>query len=903
MMTLLHSLFGFAAHLGLSRARRDGALLFTAMAVLAVTVFLAVAMPRLVTAAVDTGARQAVAEAGHQADIEITMDVGTPRAQSALVAADTVVSLAADVPGRLPADLARLYPELYLTVLSTTASVRPVGVQGGPRISFQLGMLPTDTGALTLTAGSLPSAPRDGERAEIDVVLSAEAAQAASIAIGDELEFASGAADDVVLVVSGIAAPADEQSPLWDDLPTLWSPTENSAGSVIGMTALTNVAGITAAEDLFDNPMVATLRLAPDPTQFTSELIVPVTRQIAALRLDSSPLAGDSGAQLVVRSSFDTALDDYPARARAAVAQMLVLIAGVLGVAAAVVMLLTRLVVLRRAAELALERARGASLAAIVTRSLIESTLITALAAAIGIGAAIAVFASGSASVAAIAFILGVGVLAAPAQAALLIVASDRSTRRVAANRGDRHEKRRRRAARRLVLEAFIVIVAGAALFAVRSRGLLQTRTEGVDPLLAAAPLLMSIAVTVIVLRIYPVAVRAAMALGRRTRGALGTLGAMQAERAIAVLPLAALTLAISLVVSGGLLVETVRSGQVHASWQRTGADVRVDGPVTDAQVAAVAAADGVTAATGLLTVRETRVAVGAETALVTLVAIDASERDLLDQLPPESLAVGGDDLAALFEPVAEGDPLPILIDESLERKLRDVVTLTVAGETRETLDARVVGTFDAGLDGYDRGPYIYLSRAALTSRIDFTVELNRLLATGEGAEAAVQQLDGTVFTRTQWLKDRQQQALVSGVNTVMLASTAAVGLLALIGLVASVLAGSRARRRSLSLLRTLGLSSRLGWWLALSELAPLVIAAVVGGVAAGVAVVLVLAPSFGLETLAGGVDAPALSIAPWVILGVAGAAVVLALVAMVVEVIAHRRDRLSEVLRVGESL
>jgi putative ABC transport system permease protein len=902
-MKLLHSLFGFAGHLGLSRARRDGTLLFTAIAVLAVTVVLAVAMPRLVLAAVDTGASQAVAEAGHQADIEITMQVGTPRPQSPLVAADTVVSLADEIPGRLPAVLARLYPELYLTILSTTATVRQVGVQGGPRISLQLGMLPTDAEALTLTAGSLPSAQRDGERGEIDVVLSAQAAEAASISIGDELEFASGPKDDVVFVVSGFAEPADEQSPLWEDLPTLWSPTENGAGSVVGMTALTNVAGITAAEGLFDN-LVATLRLAPDATRFTSESIVPVTKQIAVLRLDSSSLAGDSGAaELVVRSSFDTALEGYPARARAAMAQMLVLVAGVLGVAAAVVMLLTRLVVLRRAAELALERARGASLAAIVTRSVIESMLVTAAAGAIGIGVSIAVFGAGLPSASAIAFILAVGVLAAPVQAAILIVVADRSTRRVAANRGDRHEKRRRGAARRLVLEGFIVVVAAAALFAVRSRGLLQTRTDGVDPLLAAAPLLMAIAVTVIVLRIYPFAVRGAMALGRRTRGALGTLCAMQAERAIAVLPLAALTLAISLVVSGGLLVDTVRSGQVHASWQRTGADVRVDGPITESQVAAVAAADGVTAATGLLTVRQTRVAVGAETALVTLLAIDPSAQDVLAELPPESLAVGGDDLSVLFEPVSEADPVPILVDESLARKLQDVVTLTVAGETRETLDARVVGTFDAGVDGYDRGPYVYISRAALISHIDFSVELNRLLATGDGAEVAAQQLDGTVFTRTQWLKDRQQQALVSGVNTVMLASTAAVGLLALIGLVASVLAGSRARRRSLSLLRTLGLSSRFGWWLALSELAPLVIAAVIGGVVAGVGVVLVLAPSFGLESLAGGVSPPALSIAPWVILGVAGAAIVLALVAMVVEVLAHRRDRLSEVLRVGESL
>jgi len=126
---------------------------------------------------------------------------------------------------------------------------------------------------------------------------------------------------------------------------------------------------------------------------------------------------------------------------------------------------------------------------------------------------------------------------------------------------------------------------------------------------------------------------------------------------------------------------------------------------------------------------------------------------------------------------------------------------------------------------------------------------------------------------------------------------------LALIGLIASVLSGARTRRRALSLLRTLGMSPRLGWWLALSELAPVVLAALVGGVAAGVAIILTLGPSFGLETLAGGADPPPLVIAPWVIAGVVAGAIVLALVAMLVEVVAHRRDRLSDVLRVGESL
>lgn len=889
MMRLVHSLFGFAASLGASRARRDAGLLVTAIAVIAASVLLSVALPRLVLSAVDTGAQEAVADAGRDADIVITTAVGTPRPQVSLVPPATVVALADGLPALLPPDLARLYPNLSLTVLSPAVAVRPSGAEAGPRLNVQLGMLAGNEG-VTLTEGALPSAPRDGERTEIDVVLSAAAAEAASVRIGDVLEFTDANVDDIVAVVSGIIAADEQGSPRWRDMPGLWSPAQNE--SVVSFTALTSVDGMSAAEPLFANPVTATIRLAPEPTEFSSESITTTIGQISALRLDGSSLAGATAADLEVRSGFDSALDEYPSRARAAVAQMLVLIAGVLGVACAVVMLLSRLVVARRAAELALERARGSSLAAIVIRSLLESLLVSALAGVIGV-----VLSGGlPANPAGIVVILAVGVLAAPIQSAVLIARADRSGRRTAANRGDRREVQRRGQARRLVVEAFIVVVAGAALVAVRNRGLLQTRTDGVDPLLAAAPVLLAIAVTVIVLRVYPVVVRFAMRLGRRSRGALGTIGAMQAERAIAVLPLAALTLAVSLVVSGGLLVETVRSGQVDASWQRTGAEARVEGSFTPDEVAAVAAAPGVTAASGLLTVNESRVAVGAESALVTVVAVDSSLGEVLERLPGDV----DHDVSALF---AEGDTVPILVDESLARRLSGDVTITIAGETRETITVTVVGTFDGGADGYDNGPFIYISREALTAQIAFTVEITQVLAMGPGADAAVAKLDGTVFSRTQWLADRQQQALVSGVTTVMLASTGAVAVLALIGLVASVLAGARTRRRALSLLRTLGMNARLGWWLALSELAPIVLAALVGGVAAGVAIILVLGGSFGLETLAGGVDPPPLVIAPWVIAGVVAGAIVLALVAMLVEVVAHRRDRLSDVLRVGESL
>ncbi len=179
-------------------------------------------------------------------------------------------------------------------------------------------------------------------------------------------------------------------------------------------------------------------------------------------------------------------------------------------------------------------------------------------------------------------------------------------------------------------------------------------------------------------------------------------------------------------------------------------------------------------------------------------------------------------------------------------------------------------------------------------------------LVMGSGSAAAVDSLGlapEAALTRSGWLEERRHLALVSGVERTMVFSIATVALLAVVALVATVLGGARSRGRALSMLRTLGMSARLGWWLALAELAPLVAAAVLGGIVSGATVVLILAPALGLDVLAGGTAIPAARFSPVVPLGLAVAAIALLLIGALAEVLVHRRDRLSEVLRVGETV
>ena len=103
-------------------------------------------------------------------------------------------------------------------------------------------------------------------------------------------------------------------------------------------------------------------------------------------------------------------------------------------------------------------------------------------------------------------------------------------------------------------------------------------------------------------------------------------------------------------------------------------------------------------------------------------------------------------------------------------------------------------------------------------------------------------------------------------------------------------------------MLRTQGMGFRYGWWLALAELAPLTLAAVIGGAVGGVAIMWLLGDTLGLKLLSGGLSDPPL-VANWTFLAILGGGIlVLLFLAVAAEVLAHRRNKLSEVLRWGES-
>ncbi|MBX9245298.1 hypothetical protein ICW40_10830, partial [Actinotalea ferrariae] len=458
-----------------------------------------------------------------------------------------------------------------------------------------------------------------------------------------------------------------------------------------------------------------------------------------------------------------------------------------------------------------------------------------------------------------------------------------------------------------------------------RGRGLLQRTSDGVDVLMAAGPLLVALAVTLVVLRVYPWPVRGAGALGRRTRGVLGLLGAVRAQRAVAPLPLLALTLGVGLAVAGGLLVGTVRGGQVEASWERVGADLRVDDPdlaVPLERVDEVAALPGVTAAAAKVT-GGVAFSLGTAATDVTVLAVTPEHADLLaavaeasgDDVAAADAAADAEALALLTTTPVGADrgaaraPVAALVDASLADRVVGDDTALYLGSSY--VPVVVVGTISGGPAGYLPGPYVYVDLEAVAASTGSAPEADTVWVVGAddasvpepaAVAAALGAPQDTVRSRAQWLDARRDAALLAGVEALMVLAVAAVCLLGVVALVATVLAGARERGRALSMLRTLGMGPRLGWWLALAELAPVVLAALVGGTLSGVVIVLVLAPALGLDVLAGGLSVPAPAVDLDVIVGLAAGAALLLVLAVLAEVLAHRRDRLSEVLRVGET-
>ena len=147
---------------------------------------------------------------------------------------------------------------------------------------------------------------------------------------------------------------------------------------------LTTLSGVTAAGSGYADTFTAEFRVRLAPSRFSGDIEPKVAAAIKGLQASPTRLTGGIGGDAAVSSNFTEALASYPAQSRAAVAQMSLVLASLFGAAVAVLILLSQLLVRRRATDMTLERARGAALTAIAFRSSLESMVVAAAACALG---------------------------------------------------------------------------------------------------------------------------------------------------------------------------------------------------------------------------------------------------------------------------------------------------------------------------------------------------------------------------------------------------------------------------------------------------------------------------------------------------------------------------------------
>lgn len=472
---------------------------------------------------------------------------------------------------------------------------------------------------------------------------------------------------------------------------------------------------------------------------------------------------------------------------------------------------------------------------------------------------------------------------------------------------------------RRVVAEVSVVAVALAGVLALRARG--TTGEAGGDPLLAAAPVLLGLATVVVLVRLYPWPVRLVARRAARGRGAVVLVALRGAAKEAPARALALLVLVVTLAgaVFGDLVAQTLTEGRRDTAAWRVGADASFLGAGRDPDTAGrLARARGVrqTVAVRQLRVDPVSATDGGRYGIASLVGVDgtqlrsaagssAAARALRDAGLSRGGAKGdGRDIRVLADAARAGDLLTITV-HGKERRLRVVGTLPEAvrrdpalGPVRSSTESRdrLLLADNRDLKGFGASEFEEYALLLYGPRLDVD-ELRAVVPrTAPGAAT------GELRIRAEEQSEAEEDGLIAALTAAHTGCTALAVFLALLALVLELLLSAPARGSTAARLRTLGLGGRATAGLRLLQLLPMVLAAVVGGLALGLTLPGLLGPALDLRVFTGGPTAPALRTDALFTVVLAAGTVALVAVAVGVETWLGRRRGLGAVLRLGRN-
>ena len=736
----------------------------------------------------------------------------------------------------------------------------------------------------------------------------------------------------VTFQVSGIVVPLDPDSSFWTADSTALSATLENAdsmspppywvGGLIASPAETDAVQTDFGEGGLTMQWGFQLALG----SVTAQQARPLSDTLTSLSAQAPQLSGDVApvsSTLTVSSGVLATLAAYFATAQS-VDALLWLLWVSLTVTGVVVLLLTaRMMAMRRSAEFTVVRARGASLwqLALAAGRTAAAVCVPAAVtgAALGILSARGPGAPGAGSASdwwPQAVILAVAICGPAAIAAWQHRLPRRGRASLASGR------RRPRAAVRLVAE--LTLVAGSVAGIVVFRQQATAPGDGVNLYTSAAPVLVAVPAVIVVMRVYPLVLRALLHVFARSPGAAAFLGLARATRSALTpaLPAFALVLALTVAAFAGMVRDAVTNGDAAASWKAAGADVTISNrpgfpgfTVPPAAARAIAAVPGVTHEAQAWPAGW----VSADGVQLTVIAVDPASYAALvaaaDGYPRFSAGV-------LARPGRPGAVQPVLASPQAAVALGRGTTSIDTTAALRSVTIRVAGTLSATPAWPAGGMFVILPFAALHSTATPPVAppVTEVLLTGPGIDrtrlAAVMKDDlppgGSAIFRSDVLAGLAGAPLQHGAFTLL---TISVGLAAILGIAVMSLElalGAADREATLARLATMGLGERQRARVVAVEVLPAVLAAAVAAWACALVLPRVVSQAINLSVftttpvpvpLAPGVSfsatAPLVPDVASLALPLAGL-VVLAGIGLWIEIRIRRRRRVTAALRVG---
>ncbi|MGW2743817.1 FtsX-like permease family protein [Streptomyces sp. NPDC001450] len=736
---------------------------------------------------------------------------------------------------------------------------RPSGVPAKVSLIAQSGL----SGHASVREGRLPraSGPVDAASLEVEAAVTAATAKSLHIKVGSVIHVPGVVRGPLAVRITGILVPHDPAGAYWSTVPLLRTP-ELARVPDPGPPQNYWLGALLLPQEAA--PVLAATGASPSPFRywyFAPRLDGLRAHDLDRLKsavasLESGPglrhARASTGPALDVTTGLDDALTSF-SRLRSGISPLVAVAAvGTAAVAVVVLLMAGGLAADRRRTELALLRARGASLPGLTGRLLAETAVVAVPAGAAGLAAALLLF-PGARTGPAVAAALAV-TLTACAALPLRTALAHRAVR-VTAAREDVTAVRPSR--RRTVAELTLLALAAGAVATLRRSG------TSAGQLVSLAPVLTGVIAALLLLRLHPLLLRCLGRPAGRLRGAVGHLSLARAGRAqaFAVLPLLALLTALTTAAFGGSVLAGVAEARDRAALLTVGADARMDAttPLPADLAARVRALPGVRGVAAASITYEAKPLDGEDT--VPLVGVDPAAYGRLAADTGLGTFPAGE--------LKNAKTLPALASPAIARAYGTRRPFLVRLEDGSAVTVRITTVLDRtpAVPGAD---FLIVNRAGLP---DAAVRPTTLLLTGARLNADALRRAAPASVTVQTLAEvRSRYAdspLQTGAGHVYTAAVAAGAGFAVLALLLALLRAAPERAALLARLRTMGLTRAQGRRLLVLESLPQALLAAAGGTLTGWTAIHLLSPGIDLTTVAltsaqPGVNAATLHPDPW---------------------------------------